>query len=523
MRMTLVASSVALALASAALAQQSTRLPVTTTAPSRTFTTINQGIARGYVFWAVNVAQYNHAAPCQGLTVRASVRGNEGQILPTDTNLTSFGAVDGYTVCAYAVQGLPEGEDLRVYATADPSTFTPRLTFGPVPADSQNQNWYVNIPGGQCNQFVPVAPTTSVLMAASWTCGNYANNVNFAPLPPTGASVAAEPAFARPLPPTGAAGSGSTGTLLASGSQQTLLGNGIAQPAPGGGAVPNQTTTKPNGAPSGGPTPVPSKGNGRNEYDAVTLQRGVTRDPGFANWANSSSGMPAAPRQTITDGTLNGGVGSASRSQVGASQTTSARGNVGSPLAQRAGTINEAPNSAVGETALSPIAAQENPALWARSACAKDPTSRLLAVVNGTTGQVAYKKDSNLTLRSAAEPTWADVFASGRQFTLLGCSFGNMPVGPGGLPLQAPAPGTAPSITSGKLNPAQSQIPRQGNWVAAGSGNCAAMVYFLIQSWNDNSIVISVPSNPNLSCAGGYQWQLVIHLSNGNGFGAYLF
>lgn len=524
MRMTLVANCVALALASAALAQQSTKLPVTGTAPPRTFASINHGLARGYVFWPVNAAQYNHAAPCQGLTVRATRRGNEGQTLPTDTNLTSFGAVDGYTVCAYAIQGLPEGADLRIYATAGPSTFTPRLVFGPVPADSQDQNWYVKIPGGACSQLVPAAPTASVLVAASWTCGDYANNVNFDPLPYAGASaVAAEPALARPLPPAGAASSGSTGTLLASGSQQTLLGSGRAQPAPGSGANLNQTTTTPNGAPSGSPTLVPSKGNGRNEYDAVTLQRGVTQDPGFANWANSTSGTPAVQRQAITDGTLNGGTRSAGTPQAGQSQTTSAQGNVGSPLGQQGGTVAVARNSAVAETEVSPIAAQENPALWARSACATDPTSRLLAVVNGTTGQIAYKKESNLTLRSPAEPTWADVFGSGREFTLLGCSFGSMPVGPGGLPVLAPSPGSAPSMSSGKLNPAQQQIPRPGNWVATGSGNCAAMVYFLVQSWTNNSIVISVPSNPDLSCAGGYQWQLVIHLANGNAFGTYLF
>src|SRR6185437_333707 len=39
---------------------------------------------------------------------------------------------------------------------------------------------------------------------------------------------------------------------------------------------------------SKGPTPIPSKAPGRNEYEAVTLERGVTHDPGFANWANSA-------------------------------------------------------------------------------------------------------------------------------------------------------------------------------------------------------------------------------------------
>ncbi|HLJ40521.1 MAG TPA: hypothetical protein VKT50_03435 [Candidatus Acidoferrales bacterium] len=39
---------------------------------------------------------------------------------------------------------------------------------------------------------------------------------------------------------------------------------------------------------SSAPATIPSKGNGRTEYEAVTLERGVTHDPGFANWANSA-------------------------------------------------------------------------------------------------------------------------------------------------------------------------------------------------------------------------------------------
>lgn len=36
-----------------------------------------------------------------------------------------------------------------------------------------------------------------------------------------------------------------------------------------------------------GPATIPSKGNGRNEDESVTLERGVTHDNAFANWANS--------------------------------------------------------------------------------------------------------------------------------------------------------------------------------------------------------------------------------------------
>ena len=50
----------------------------------------------------------------------------------------------------------------------------------------------------------------------------------------------------------------------------------------------------------GPPTP-PSKVNGRNEYESVTLERGVTPDKNFANWANSGQAstspheLPALP------------------------------------------------------------------------------------------------------------------------------------------------------------------------------------------------------------------------------------
>lgn len=54
-------------------------------------------------------------------------------------------------------------------------------------------------------------------------------------------------------------------------------------------SVPAQSPPKGTGT---GPAAVPSKAPPRNQYDAVTLDRGVTRDPGFANWANEK-GSPS--------------------------------------------------------------------------------------------------------------------------------------------------------------------------------------------------------------------------------------
>jgi hypothetical protein len=330
MRMILVVAFVTFGLGSVALAQQYGRLP----APPRaaTLASPNDGAARGYVFWPVNAAQYNNAAPCQGLTIRATVRGDSGQVLPTENNLTSFGNVDGYIVCAYTLQHLPEREDLRVYATVDPSAFTPHLIFGPVPADSQNQKWYVNIPGGQCNQLVPATPTASVLLAASWTCGDFANNVNFTPTSSVNSrGIAPEPVLARPLSPQGSGGSGSTGTLLAPGSQQTLLGGGSAQPPP---------------------APVPSKGNGRNEYEAITAQRGVTQDPGFSNWANSGQAGNGLPNGTSRTGT------SLSK-------------------------IEHAPLNSINDVAM---------------LCAKDPSFRVLGISGASGGNVTITVDRQYTI-----------------------------------------------------------------------------------------------------------------------------
>ena len=53
--------------------------------------------------------------------------------------------------------------------------------------------------------------------------------------------------------------------------------------------IPVQSPPKGTGT---GPATVPSKAPQRNEYDAVTLNRGVTQDPGFPNWASQKNSAP---------------------------------------------------------------------------------------------------------------------------------------------------------------------------------------------------------------------------------------
>jgi hypothetical protein len=57
-----------------------------------------------------------------------------------------------------------------------------------------------------------------------------------------------------------------------------------------------------NGVPIGGVIGVTglsrlSKGSGRNQFDAITLERGLTSDAAFSQWANQVFGTPA-PGQT---------------------------------------------------------------------------------------------------------------------------------------------------------------------------------------------------------------------------------
>jgi hypothetical protein len=158
-------------------------------------------------------------------------------------------------------------------------------------------------------------------------------------------------------PVTGGTGSGagrfgqavkssdSGGTLLAAGSQKTLLGDGSVRPAPAGTASPSQTTNATmlnGGSKTGSPTTTSSKVPGRSEYDAITLQRGVTQDPGFTNWVNSG---------------------------------------------QQPGTTGSAPHAGSLTAARTPIGIQANPNVYVAQACAKDSSYRVLFISGTSDGK----------------------------------------------------------------------------------------------------------------------------------------
>jgi hypothetical protein len=70
----------------------------------------------------------------------------------------------------------------------------------------------------------------------------------------------------------------------------TMVNVVICQQTNGRGGEGACDLTSPQSSPkntSAGPTPTDPKVPGRSKYDAITLERGVTQDTGFANWANS--------------------------------------------------------------------------------------------------------------------------------------------------------------------------------------------------------------------------------------------
>ena len=159
-----------------------------------------------------------------------------------------------------------------------------------------------------------------------------------------------------------------------------------------------------------------------------------------------------------------------------------------------------APNSTVAGMARHPLAAQENPALSVAAACAKDSAFRILAAIDNSTGWVQYETNAvDPTVNGGSTGNWGghagtlylrpsefkDMLTAGRTFTILGCSFGNLPGrGMGGPP--------AGGAGSSRATPT----------AHASGGTRVYMVQqtyynynvdFTIKSWNDNSITIAAP------------------------------
>ena len=412
MRMTLFIACLTFGLGSTAVGQQSGRVP--TTAPPIA-SIVRGGVLQGYVFWPTSAAQYNPVAPCSSLRVRVTPRFEGGTFMGDDNHLTNKGTIGAYQVCAYSIQGVPEGQDMHMLFDPNPPGFTPSLTFDMAPVDRQFPKYYINIPGGACNQTVSTTPTVSELTTAGWwPCGDFAFDVNFGVYPPIDRTkrVTSVPTTrlsgpVRVGPGTPVESGASKGTLLTPGSQQTMLGSGS------------------------------SVGNG-------------------------GSGASTMQQQAITAGTVVGGVRRAGAPPVGASQTMSA-------------TVNSAaPGSGVGDVAIaSTLHTENNRASMTRTpaestssevnfACAKDPTFRVLGI-NGSADGVTM--------------------VVGHQYTISGCSFGNVPNPKAPKSVSSPA-----QITPSNLTPPQ-------NTVALSFGD-GANVWPPLASWSDNSIVVTIPYAP---------------------------
>lgn len=182
-------------------------------------------------------------------------------------------------------------------------------------------------------------------------------------------------------------GSGNGGTLKLNGAPQQ--------------GVNRQTmSAQGNEGSNAGPAPIPSKGQGRTEYEPVTVERGVTHDKDFAKWANSGR---------------------------------------------------------------APVAIQENPNVYVAQACAKDTSFRILLVSGASDGKT---------------------LAVGPQYTIWGCSFGNMPA------VKRPEP----PVTSRSQNQTAS-YPSNYN-VSVWTSQPFIDIDARIVSWSDNAIVVTLPPRP---------------------------
>lgn len=359
------------------------------------------GVIEGLVYWDADIIKHFPPNSCSGLSVTVSE--GEALLVTMTDNFAYMGNVGIDGVCRYAVKGLPVGQDLQVQANV-----TAETAFLPAALPSGGST-SIKIMGGSalCNNLPPAVPSSADLSRNWWTCPNYAYNVNFvlARAPGSLSSRVAGPARVapgttvelspQPYPPKNE-------TLLAPGGQQTLLGDGNARPAAGGTVSPSQTmSAQGNAGSQGASAPIPSKGQGRTEYEPMTVDRGVTQDKSFANWANSGH---------------------------------------------------------------APVAIQENPNAYVAQACAKDPSFRILLVSGASDGKT-------LTV--------------GPQYTVWGCSFGNMPT----------AKRSAPPVTSSRSQNQTVSYPSNYN-VSVWTSQPFIDIDAHTVSWSDNAILVTFPARP---------------------------
>lgn len=263
------------------------------------------GSLEGFVYWDTRAVTHNPAGACDGFSVTVIAGGHalvagSGQFGAKYIGQVTGGNQAVYDVCAWAYDHVQENTPLSVQlAITQPSAFTGNVAatnplVGPV-----------TVINAQCNMLPDIATATAAdLVAHSGSCQNMAFDLNFQLVPAAGNArvITAPPGTGMVLQRAPAAGGATSGPLLSPGAQPMLLGNGGA-PGSAGTPPPSQPMIAPVANPNAPAVPVPSKGNSVNQYDAVTLQRGVTQQPGFSQWANG--GGTGGANAGITDGTKN--------------------------------------------------------------------------------------------------------------------------------------------------------------------------------------------------------------------------
>jgi hypothetical protein len=146
-----------------------------------------QGVLQGNVYWDTSTVQHNPPGNCSGFVLTLSVGTPPSGPTPTFEKFTPYRTVNNLSylnngstlaVCAYAFNEVPTGQDLQVQVSVTPSAFSSAVS--PVtPPMANNPNGPIKIVGGACSSVHPAVPSPSVLGSGWWTCGNYANNVNF--------------------------------------------------------------------------------------------------------------------------------------------------------------------------------------------------------------------------------------------------------------------------------------------------------------------------------------------------------
>jgi hypothetical protein len=157
--------------------------------------------------------------------------------------------------------------------------------------------------------------------------------------------------------------------------------------------------------------------------------------------------------------------------------------------AQSAGSIS--PRGVSPRAALQRTQVKLDPAAYTAQSCAKDPSFRIVAIRENSSGVVSYVPsyfDTDVNLPSAERTS---IVTPGHLFTVFGCSFGNGPT-----PLKGTIGMSTPGHTQTSVAAVSGGLPT-GAAVYAMGGNTVSCCYytweFVVRSWSDNAIVITAP------------------------------